>query len=494
MSKTVVQTNQEQNYRSALGLKRDPFAPEPDAKFYYPFDSYEQRLQVLTHLVQGTDLLVLVIGESGSGKTSLLHRYLVKAEGNWKTGQIKADPGIASETPPVDQTSESYPAFIQQDAEDPIVIVDDAHKLPEQDLRFLLQDALVPDSSEKIKRLVLFGEPGLANFITALSESTASTTAINKITMPVLTRDEVESYLHYRPALAGHTGESLFSSAIATMIHKDSEGLPGRVNALADQWLKQKYAPNHKKEGIFSVLEKLPFKALGWGAVAVAAVVIGWFFLNLPDTTRQTVPEMKQASMRVFRAKIPQADEPPVPKSSVRRVTPSASPVTPKVEETPARDSAESRETTAAAKQPTVEQPTALARTEPQPIEKEKITSPPVKRTAPGKLAGKNTIYREGWLLDQDASYYTLQVLGVRNEEYLLDFIKRHQLLQKKSVAYYKTVYKGKQWYPLLFGVYPTKSEAADAVRELPDTVQKSIPWIRKVSSVQREVQLAENR
>ena len=437
---------------------------------------------------------MLVIGESGSGKTSLLHRYLVTAEGNWKTDQILADRGIASDIPPVDQTPDSYPAFIQQDAEDPIVIVDDAHKLPEHDLRFLLHDALVPDSSEKIRRLVLFGEPGLANFITALSESTASTTAINKITMPVLTRDEVESYLHYRPALAGHTGESIFSSSIATMIHKESEGLPGRVNVLADQWLKQKYAPNSKKEGMFSVLKKLPFKALGWGAVALAAVAIGLFVLNLPDTTRQTAPAMKQASMRVFRAKIPQADEPPVPKSSVRSMTPSVSPVTPKGEETPARESAKPGETTPAVKQPAVEQPTSLARTEPQPIEKEKIKSPPIKRTAPVKLAEKNTIYRESWLLDQDASYYTLQVLGVHNEEFILDFIKRHQLLQKKSVAYYKTVYKGKQWYPLLYGVYPTRSEAAEAVYELPGQVQKSIPWIRKVSAVQKEVRTATNR
>ena len=239
----MVQTNQEHNYRSALGLKRDPFAPEPDAKFYYPFDSHEQRLQVLNHLVQGTDLLVLVIGESGSGKTSLLHRYLVAAEGKWKTDQIQIDGGITSDLSPLDQNSDSYPVFIQQDVEDPIVIVDDAHKLPESYLRFLLQDALVPDSSEKIKRLVLFGEPGLNNFITDLSASTASTTAINKITMPLLTRDEVESYLHYRPALAGHTGESLFAASVATTIHKKSGGLPGQINKLADQWLTQKYAP-----------------------------------------------------------------------------------------------------------------------------------------------------------------------------------------------------------------------------------------------------------
>ena len=178
LGKAVFQTNQDQNYRTALGLKRDPFAPEPDARFYYPFESFEQRLQLLNHLVQGTDLLVLVIGESGCGKTTLLHRYLVKTDESWKADLIK----LGST-----EQQEGYPVFIQQDATDPIVIVDDAHELPEKALRFLLQEALVTENENRIKRLVLFGEPELSNFITALSESTAGDTAINKITMPVLT-------------------------------------------------------------------------------------------------------------------------------------------------------------------------------------------------------------------------------------------------------------------------------------------------------------------
>jgi len=135
-----------------------------------------------------------------------------------------------------------------------------------------------------------------------------------------------------------------------------------------------------------------------------------------------------------------------------------------------------------------------VAKAEPPPIEKEQIKPPPIKRVVAKKEAGKNTIYRESWLLDQNSSYYTLQVLGVRKEELLLDFINRYQLLQKKNMAYYKTAYKGKQWYPLLYGVYPTKSEAAEAVKELPDKVQKSIPWIRNLSAVQKEVRVAATR
>lgn len=477
----MVQTNQDQSYRSALGLKRDPFAREPDAKFYYPFDSYEQRLQVLNHLVQGTDVLVLVIGESGSGKTTLLHRYLVTADVRWKTDRIQIDGLDTPDKPSRHQTPGSYPIFVQQDANDPIVIVDNAHRLPENDLKFLLREALVPGSSDRIKRLVLFGEPGLNNYIKALSDATSSDTAINKITMPALTRAETESYLQYRLALAGHTGESLFNSSVATMIHKKSDGLPGQINALADQWLRQKYAPNSNKEGMVTLLKRLPFKALGWGVAAIAVVIIGLFVFNRPDSTRRISPEMKLASMRVFRAKIPAVVDTDTPEPASR--------LTPAAGETTVRQSPESKEPPAS-----TEQPTTLAKVEPQQVKKPQITPPLIKPAIPKKNGGNNTIYRESWLLDQDSSYYTLQVLGVRNEESLLDFIKRHKLLQKKNVAYYKTAYKGKQWYPLLYGVYPTKSDAAAAVKELPDKVQKSIPWIRKMSAVQNEVRVAAKR
>ena len=477
----MIQTNQDQNHRSALGLKRDPFAPEPDAKFYYPFESFEQRLQVLKHLVQGTDLLVLVIGESGSGKTTLLHRYLVTTDENWKAGLINPDPVSVSDPASTGQQPDGYPVFIQQDAKDPIVIVDNAHKLPEKDLGFLLQKALVPESSHKIKRLVLFGEPGLSNYITALSESTASDTAINKITMPALTGAEVGSYLQYRLSLAGHTGESLFKPSVVKMIHTKSAGLPGRINERADQWLKKKYSNKSPSEGIFTLLRNLPLKAVGWGVAAIAAVVLGLFVFNQMDSTPRTSPQKQKASLRVFRNKIPAVVDSETPKF-VNRVTPEAKEATP-------REAAEPKE-----QPPATEQSTALAKVPPQRIIQTKVKPPAIKPVTPKRGAVKNTIYRESWLLDQDSAFYTLQVLGVRNEESLLNFIKVHKLLQKQNVAYYKTAYRGKQWYPLLYGVYPTKSEAAEAVKELPDKVQKSIPWIRKISAVQNEVRAEARR
>ena len=477
----MIQNNPETYYNSALGLARDPFAPETDAQFYYPFDSFEQRLHVLDHLVQGSDLLVLVIGESGSGKTSLLHRYLDTSAGNWQAGRIRIDRTNRPDPASTGAKQNGYPVFIQQDVNNPIVIVDDAHTLPETDLRFLLQKALVPASPDKIKRLVLLGEPLLSKNIATISEAVAADMAINKITMPVLTRIETDSYLQYRTALAGYTGESLFKPAVLKKIHKKSAGLPGHINEHADQWLKRKYSPKSPGGGILTVLENIPFKAVGWSVAAIVAAVLGLFVFNQLRSGPSPLPDHQKAARPIFRAKIPVVPNPDTPQF-VSRVIP-----TPEESVPPAAVEIN-------AQPPAVEHPAELAKIPPPPVKPPQALTPPLRPAAQKKGKLKNTIYRESWLLDQNASFYTLQVLGVRNEESLLNFIKANKLLQKQNVAYFKTVYKGQQWYPLLYGVYPTKSEAADAVNELPDKVQKSIPWIREISALQQEVRTEAKR
>jgi DamX protein len=276
--------------------------------------------------------------------------------------------------------------------------------------------------------------------------------------------------------LAGNTGTSLFQPANVKKIHKKSAGFPGRINEHANRWLKKKYSHKSPLEGILTLLKNLPLKAVGWGVAAIVAVVLGMFFFNQLGSDPKPPPENQQASMRVFRAKIPIVQDSGTPEF-VDRVTPKAEKTGPQ----PAADLSE--------QPPAAEQQKELAKLQTPIVRQPEIKPPPIKPVTKKKEADKNTIYRESWLLDQESSFYTLQVLGVRNEESLLNFIKKHKLLENQNVAYYKTVYKGKQWYPLLYGVYPTKSDAKSAVKELPSTVQKSIPWIRKMSAVQKEVQ-----
>jgi hypothetical protein len=151
------------NYISQLDLNRDPFS----------------------RLIQGDEIIVLVIGETGSGKTSLLKRYLTASIAGWKTGRIRIQPEARTEPdqPALfkDNEVDSYPAYFLQDIKDSIIIIDDAHELSSRHLTFMLKNAPLSNGGGNVKRFILFGEPQLIDAVNALTASLGNEAAISKI-------------------------------------------------------------------------------------------------------------------------------------------------------------------------------------------------------------------------------------------------------------------------------------------------------------------------
>ena len=97
-------------------------------------------------------------------------------------------------------------------------------------------------------------------------------------------------------------------------------------------------------------------------------------------------------------------------------------------------------------------------------------------------------IHSETWLLSQESSRYTIQIMGVRDDALLFDFVNRNQLLEQNEIAYYQTIFKGKPWFQLLYGIYPDKRAAQSAADAFPPKIRKSLPWIRRLSGVQAAI------
>lgn len=89
-------------------------------------------------------------------------------------------------------------------------------------------------------------------------------------------------------------------------------------------------------------------------------------------------------------------------------------------------------------------------------------------------------------LLKQNPKNYTIQLLATGDEKEVQEFIAQHQLDSK--VRYFKTHFKNKNWYELIYGNYPT-TEAADAeLKKLPENIKQLKPWVRSISSVQTAI------
>lgn len=97
-----------------------------------------------------------------------------------------------------------------------------------------------------------------------------------------------------------------------------------------------------------------------------------------------------------------------------------------------------------------------------------------------------STLHREPWLLKRAPHRYTLQLLAGRRESAVLRFVRAQQL--DGPVAYYRTQYKGDDWYVLLHGDYPDASSARESLASLPKAVRKGRPYARSMASVQTSI------
>ena len=117
-------------------------------------------------------------------------------------------------------------------------------------------------------------------------------------------------------------------------------------------------------------------------------------------------------------------------------------------------------------------------------LAKPKVDKPRVDKPAPTPL--RDT----AWILAQDPSRYTVQIMAVRDLADLRRFARKGRV--DLELAYYRVARKGQPWFILVGGVYEDRKAAAAAVRGLPDSLRRNSPWIRTMKSVHREIRGAQ--
>ncbi|MDH5191798.1 MAG: SPOR domain-containing protein [Gammaproteobacteria bacterium] len=93
---------------------------------------------------------------------------------------------------------------------------------------------------------------------------------------------------------------------------------------------------------------------------------------------------------------------------------------------------------------------------------------------------------KKDWFLEQNPWHYTIQLLGSAKQQSLDKFIRRHKLNGK--AYWFKTRRAGKDWYVLVYGVYPSEANARLALTELPPVLKSTSPWPRTLGSVQTAI------
>lgn len=99
----------------------------------------------------------------------------------------------------------------------------------------------------------------------------------------------------------------------------------------------------------------------------------------------------------------------------------------------------------------------------------------------PAAITGHNAAPAsiKSWLLSQNPEHYTLQLFSTGNEKFIKNHIARHHLSGKAD--YFRNT---ATTYALVYGAYPTRNAAQQAITQLPRQLIAGTPWIRRFKSI----------
>ncbi|MAG30003.1 MAG: ATPase [Deltaproteobacteria bacterium] len=246
-------------YNEYYGLVRSPFEMTPDPSFLYLGEAHREGLATLVYAVNSGKGFVMLTGEVGTGKTTLLHALLGQLDSTTNSAFIfnpRLDPtgffrvlfeelGVG---PPCDSKAEYLLALnkylIEKLAagERVLLIVDEAQNLSAEMLEEIRLLSNLETPTSKLIQIMLVGQPELQELIDQPElRQLRQRIALRHHLRPF---DEVEltEYVAERLAKAGYTGRGLFKKKALRELYRITDGTPRLINNICDGTLLLGYA------------------------------------------------------------------------------------------------------------------------------------------------------------------------------------------------------------------------------------------------------------
>ncbi len=496
-------------------FSHDPFAARVPGFKFFPAQR-KPVLGQLHHLARYSQLLLVVSGPQGSGKT-LLRQALV-ASTNKQTvqsvvisGQGAADSGavLRQVAQGLQVQQPELRAILAQagqlalTGQEVYLLVDDAEQLSEAAVASLL--ALAAGNAEGRLHVFLFSEPGLISRLESLAEGGE---CFHVIELQPYSEDESREYLAQRLEGAGR-GLEVFTDEQLAAIHVQSEAWPGLINQVARETLVETMLAQRgaaKRSGFPLSLPKKHLLAL---AVVGLGVLAAWMMqgrsggevvmptvaqLPLDQDVAPTVLDSASdaADTNPPAIEFAGANQPlPLPlvgeaQPVIREPLAQAAGLTGAEEaDVAGRESAadvqvDERPLPAPAPAPAV---AAVKAEVPVPVVQAPKPEPVVKPTVPAVPPTK-AVLASDWYGAQAGSRYTLQIFGARVERSAQAFV--HE--QGAEYHYFKKQHQGQALYVVTYGSFSSHAAAQAALKELPAKLQAGKPWPRTFASIKHEI------
>ncbi len=479
--------------------RTDPFDPSVASPRYCASPKLEQRRELVQHLVEYSNQIIMIIGEAGIGKTAFAREIIAHAPDAWRIAQLAAQPDLNPltlltgvmhaldvDTPEGADVGATMTRLLQgvsalENADViPLLIIDDAHELLVDTLSVLLQLAQGDGDSGRL-HIVMLCRSDVTQLFGTSELQRYQGDIVHHLDIPPLDAERMVVVLAERMAAAGVATQ--FDDAALAEIHAASGGVPARMLTLAGE---RRSRPG--KQGTRLSFTLRPPVIVGIVAVLVVAFAGAWLATRGGSTAPGELVEIQLPRVEdvVSAPPVPAAVPPEDSASRVAPASPQGTAAEPPVITSQPAKPVSVKTQPMKALEPVaklVEKPgkPVLAKTPPEP--------PKVASAQPPAAPAAKPIFGvrdDNWFQQRKPGEYVLQLFGAHDRAAVLTYLQ--DSTDRSQLSWFVTTFKGRPWYVVCYGLYPDRSSARSQAQRLAPEYRRYSPWARSIGDIQAQL------
>ncbi len=261
-------------YLKYFGFREAPFNLTPDPKFFFDSPLHREAWASLLYGIKEKKGFVVVTGEVGTGKTTLIRKVLRSLEATHHSvfifnTRLTFDELLETTLRDLnlEQSGLSRVAMLEKLNEFLLekirvghtvsIIIDEAQNLTEDVLEGVRLLSNMETDREKLLQIILAGQPELDVKLDTQSLRQLKQRVTLWCRLDCLSQKDTESYIRHRLNIAGYEGPDLFDAASLSSIWEHTSGIPRLINAVCDSALLTAFATSKKIVSVNIVRESV---------------------------------------------------------------------------------------------------------------------------------------------------------------------------------------------------------------------------------------------
>jgi general secretion pathway protein A len=296
-------------YEEFYGLSGRPFSLLPDDEFLYLGKRHRRAMNLLEYSILNQAGFVVITGEVGTGKTTLVRRYLKCVGPNIAVGIItNANPGMGKllswvassfgmETAARD-TVDIYNQFVDfllaqySKGKHTVLIVDEAQNLSAEMLEELRMLSNVNNEKDQLLQIILLGQPELLETLKRPDLRQLVQRIVVHSHLGPFVPVETAAYIRHRLSIVN--GEpKIFDDQACAAIHHFAKGTPRLINLLCDYAMMYGYSDDQMSIG-YPIVASVVADRNSSGLSAFREIPEGWEPRSLPYDLKVLVAEIEK--------------------------------------------------------------------------------------------------------------------------------------------------------------------------------------------------------